>query len=266
MAAHHLPEQEDPDGELDNDRARSRRGIAAAAPQLDQTDRPHGRKGNLMTDPADLDRFIGGSIAAGQAGLAEPLREVHRAVLRRFLATGAPPTARWVEQAAAESGLDASAAGELAAADAVHISDGVVSVAYPFSGIPTPHRVALDGLPAVSAMCAIDALGIPAMAGRDGRITSADPADATPILMTVRHGTWSWTPAATVVVAGRSTDCGTQSGSFEAMCPNTAFHASPESARAYLASHGNLTAQVLDQDTAIECGRLNFATLLNDPA
>jgi hypothetical protein len=50
------------------------------------------------------------------------------------------------------------------------------------------------------------------------------------------------------------------------MCPNTAFHASPESARAYLASHGGLDAQILDAGTAIEAGRLNFATLLTDPA
>jgi len=153
---------------------------------------------------------------------------------------------------------------ELAAADAVHIRDGVVTVAYPFSGTPTPHRVALDGLPAVYAMCAIDALGLPAMAGRDGRITSADPADGTPIEVTVHNGTWSWTPAGTVVVAGRATDCGSGCGSYEVMCPNTVFHASPESAHGYLARHGNLDAQILDRDTAIECGRLNFGTLLTD--
>lgn len=84
--------------------------------------------------------------------------------------------------------------------------------------------------------------------------------------MTVRNGIWSWTPAGTVVVAGRADDCDTECDSFEVMCPNTVFHASPESARAYLASHGNLDAQILDQDTAIECGRLNFGALLTDPA
>jgi hypothetical protein len=46
------------------------------------------------------------------------------------------------------------------------------------------------------------------------------------------------------------------------MCPNTVFHASPESARAYLASRGDLDAQILDQHTAVECGRLNFGALL----
>jgi hypothetical protein len=219
-----------------------------------------------MTDLTGLTRFTSGSITSRQERLPGPLRGLHRAVLRRFLATGAPPTARWVRQAAADAGLDTSAVDELAAADAVHMVDGVVAVAYPFSGTPTPHRVALDGLPAVYAMCAIDALGLPLMAGRDGLITSADPHDSTPIQVTVHNGTWSWTPAGAVVVAGRATDCGTQCGSFEVMCPNTTFHASAESARTYLAGHSNLDAQILDHDTAIEAGRLNFATLLTDPA
>jgi hypothetical protein len=219
-----------------------------------------------MTDLTDLTRFTSGSIAGRQERLPGPLRELHRAVLRRFLATGAPPTARWVRQAAAEAGLGASAVDELAAADAVHTVNGIVAVAYPFSGTPTPHRVELDGLPAVYAMCAIDALGLPLMAGQDGQITSADPHDGTPIEVTVRNGTWSWTPATAVVVAGWATGCGTESGSFETMCPHTAFHASPESARACLASHADLDAQILDQDTAIDRGRLNFATLLTDPA
>ncbi len=219
-----------------------------------------------MTDLANLTRFTDGSITGPQARLPGPLRGLHRAVLRRFLETGAAPTARWIRQTAAELGLGVSAIDELAAADAVHIVNGIVAVAYPFSGTPTRHLVELDGLPAVHAMCAIDALGLPAMAGRDGRITSADPHDGTPIEVTVCDGTWSWTPAGTVVVAGRATDCGTGCGSFEAMCPNTVFHASRLSAQAYLAGHGGLDAEILDAGTAIECGRLNFGTLLSEPA
>jgi len=57
-----------------------------------------------MADLTDLTRFTSGSIAGRQQRLPGPLRELHRAVLRRFLQTGSPPTARWVRQAAAESG------------------------------------------------------------------------------------------------------------------------------------------------------------------
>ena len=219
-----------------------------------------------MTDRDDLTRFTDGGIALRQARLPEPLRDLHRAVLRRFLETGVAPTQRWARQAATELGLGATAVAELEAADTVHISNGVVTVAYPFSGVPTPHRVGLDGLPPVHAMCAIDALGLPVMAGRDGRITSADPHDGTPIEVTVDHGTWSWSPASAVVVAGRATDRGTGCGSFEAMCPHTVFHASRESAQASLAARGHLDAEILDQDTAIESGRLNFGPLLRGTA
>src|SRR6266568_4033982 len=202
-----------------------------------------------MTDLSDLTRFTSGSIAGRAERLPGPLRDLHRAVLRRFLATGAPPAARWLRQAAADAGMGTSAVDELAAADAVHVVNGVVAVAYPFSGTPTPHRVALDGLPAVYAMCAIDALGLPAMTGRDGQITSADPHDGTPIVVTACGGAWSWTPSSAVVVAGRATDCGTGCGSFKAMCPHTVFCATPESAHAWLARHGGLDAQIPDQDT-----------------
>ena len=211
----------------------------------------------------DLTRFTDG-IAGRQARLPGPLRELHRAVLRRFLETGSPPTARWLRQTARDSGLDASAVDELGTADAVHVVNGIVAVAYPFSGTPTRHLVELDGLPAVYAMCAIDALGLPAMAGRDGRIVSTDPLDGQPIVVSVHGGSWSWTPASAVIVAGRATDCGTECGSFQVMCPHTVFHASRDSAKAYLADRDGLDGEILDQPTAIESGRQRFGSLLSD--
>jgi Alkylmercury lyase len=148
------------------------------------------------------------------------------------------------------------------AADLVHAANGVVSVAYPFSGTPTRQQVELDGFPAVYAMCAIDALGIPAMAGRDGRITAVDPRDGAPVVVSVRGGQWRWTPATAVVVFASTRGCGTDCGSWEVMCPNTTFHASRDSARAYLAARGDIDGQILDQDAAVERGRRNFGPLL----
>jgi alkylmercury lyase len=219
-----------------------------------------------MTDPADLDRFTRGSIADRQCRLSPPLRGLHRAVLRRFLQAGTAPTEQWVRLAAAGLGLPGSAPGELQAADAIQVAGGIVAVAYPFSGVPTRHRVELDGLPAVYAMCAVDALGLPFMTGRDGRITSADPHDDTPVTVSVRNGAWTWTPASAVVVMARDTGCGTECASFEAMCPNTVFHATPEAARAWLAGHDSFDARILDQADAIERGRANFGSLLTEPA
>src|SRR5215469_1666128 len=189
--------------------------------------------------------------ASRQAALTIPLRDLHRAVLCRFLDTGSAPALDWVRQAAAELGLGDSAVAELKDADLVHSDGRVVTVAYPFSGTPTRQQVELDGFPAVYAMCAIDALGIPAMAGRDGRITATDPRDGAPVVVSVRGGQWRWTPATAVVVFGSARDCSTDCGSWQVRCPNTTFHASRGSAQAYLAARDDIDGQILDQDAAV---------------
>jgi alkylmercury lyase len=204
--------------------------------------------------------------ASRQAALPVPLRDLHRAVLRRFLHAGAPPTARWMRDAAAGLGLGDTAVAELEAADLVYVAGGLVSVAYPFSGTPTRQRVRLDGFPAVYAMCAIDALGIPVMAGRDGRIAATDPGDDAPVIVSVRGSRWRWTPDGAVVVFGRSAACGTDRGSWQMTCPNTTFHVSRDSARAYLASRPGIDGRILDQPAAVERGRRNFGPLLGRAA
>jgi len=108
----------------------------------------------------------------------------------------------WITGTAADLGLDATALADLEAADLVRTADGRVTVAYPFSGTPTRQRVELDGFPGVYAMCAIDALGLPVMAGRDGQITATDPHDDAPVRVSVQGGTWTWTPPGAVVVDG----------------------------------------------------------------
>ncbi|OXT17184.1 hypothetical protein B9K06_12550 [Bacillus sp. OG2] len=58
-----------------------------------------------------------------------------------------------------------SVLGRLRELDLIHWDQlsGDVTVAYPFSGVPTPHRVTLAGMSPAYSMCAIDALGIPSM-------------------------------------------------------------------------------------------------------
>ncbi|MBO0815146.1 MAG: hypothetical protein J2P30_08370, partial [Actinobacteria bacterium] len=115
----------------------------------------------------------------------------------------------WVRLAAAALGLGDSAVAELKDADLVHSDGRVVTVAYPFSGRPTRQQVELDVFPAVYAMCAIDALGIPVMAGRDARIAATDPRDGATVVVSVRGGRWRWTPSGAVVIFARTADCGT---------------------------------------------------------
>ncbi|MGH3274196.1 MAG: organomercurial lyase, partial [Streptosporangiaceae bacterium] len=126
----------------------------------------------------------------------------------------------------------------------------------------------LDGFPAVYAMCAIDALGIPAMAGRDGRIAATDPRDGAPVVVSVKGvgevsgGQWRWTPPGAVVVFARTTDCGTDCASWEMVCPHVTFHASRDSAQAYLAARHGIEGKILGRQAAVERGRRNFGPLL----
>jgi alkylmercury lyase len=222
-----------------------------------------------MTSP-DEAGWIGS--ASRQAALPAPLRDLHRAVLRRFLDTGTAPALDWLRQAAGELGLGDSAVADLKAADLVHSDGGAVTVAYPFSGVPTRQQVELGGFPAVWAMCAIDALGIPVMAGRDGRIGATDPRDGAPVVVSVKGAReaggeqWRWTPAGAVVVFARTADCGTDCEVWEVLCPNTTFHASRDSAGDWLAARPGLDGQILGQQAAVERGRRNFGPLLGGPA
>lgn len=215
-----------------------------------------------MTDPNELWR---GS-AERQAAIPGPLRDLHRAILRDFLRAGTPPTTRWITEAAAGLGLGGTALADLQAADLVHTAGDAVTVAYPFSGRPTRQRVELDGFPSVYAMCAIDALGLPAMAGRDGRIIATDPHDDAPVRVSVQGRTWTWNPAGAVVVYGRTAGDGAGCRSAEAMCPHTTFHASRGSAEAYLAARPGIDGEILDQRAAIELGRRIFGPLLGTQA
>ncbi len=197
-------------------------------------------------------------VAARLARLPAEVRELERAVLYAFLATGRAPH-RGGLPAPSRIDLD-DALQQLREMDLLHIgADGRVAVAYPFSGRPSGHTVQLDDGPTVHAMCAIDALGIPLMTGRDGVIVSADPDDGHPIRIERRGDRWLWAPAETAVLltqisgSGPAADC---------LCPAVTFHASRLRAEAYRGRRPDLTGVVLDQAQALDYARSSFGSLL----
>jgi len=197
-----------------------------------------------------------------QAALPAPLRTLHRAVLTAFVDTGGAPTTDWVTERATALGLGAEDAVEaLAEADLVHISDGRVAVAYPFSGTPTPHVVRIDDGAATWAMCAADAVGIPLMTGRNAEITSADAHTGEPIRIRVQAGTWTWNPASTVTLIAGVEACGTAA---EGVCRHIHFFTGDEHAMAYLAADPTLRGRTFDQAASIELAGLVFGRLLAD--
>jgi len=197
-----------------------------------------------------------------QAALPAPLRALHRAVLTAFVDTGRAPTADWVAERAAGLGLEAEeAVVALAEADLVHLSEGRVGVAYPFSGVPTSHRVRVGDAPANWAMCAADALGIPLMTGLDAEITSADAHTGEPIRIRVQDGSWTWDPAGTVTLVAGHEACGTAA---EGVCRFIHFFTGEESAGAYLAADPTLGGRTFDQAASVELAELVFGRLLTD--
>jgi len=196
----------------------------------------------------------------GQAALPPPLLDLHRAVLQAFLDTGTPPSIAWLRDRATQIGVDPDdALAQLARGDLVHTRDGMVSVAYPFSGTPTDDQVRLDGGPPVWAMCAADALGIPLMSDRDGVITSTDPLNGDPIRVERRNGRWSWQPDGAVVLFA-ATGRGTTAS--EAACLYVRFYATARNAEAHLRATHGVTGEVVDQATALEAAEIVFGPLL----
>lgn len=185
---------------------------------------------------------------------------MHRYVLRRFAATGTAPTPADLAEVAARGGADPVAAlRRLAGNDLIAVDDaGRLIAAYPFSPTPTPHIVNLDGV-RVYAMCAIDALGIPAMLARDATITSADPQTGQPVAVTVTAGHASFDPHQSVVVYAAS---GSSGRSVDTCCSTINFFANTASAQTWIGSHPSLAATVLNQQDAIALGRNIFGPLL----
>jgi hypothetical protein len=188
-------------------------------------------------------------------------RAVHHAILRAFAATGRPPAVAELERVAATHGATApDVLVNLHAADAIRLdADHQIAVAYPFSTAPTRHRVRLASGVEVWAMCAIDALGMPAMLDTNAVITSNDPANGRPVTVAVTDVHYLWDPATAVVFL--SADAGT-GPSAETCCNDLNFFTTPASAQTWIEAHPPLRGEILDPASAEHRGRRLFGTLL----
>ncbi len=134
-----------------------------------------------------------------------------------------------------------------ATAEATAVTGGV-----PFAaGNASTHRVQIGDGPTVAASCAVDALGIPAILGRDAEVHSTDPRSGEPVLATSRRGSWRWQPESSVVFIGSS-----GSGRLtESCCPVITFFTDADNARAYQRQH-HLDGDVLTMPEAAGAGAL----------
>jgi hypothetical protein len=212
------------------------------------------------TDPAWLDspgRAGRGRVAPAERGL----RAVHQAVLRSFVRTGAAPGTSSLAEHGKPFNVSQVLA-ELADGDFLCLDPaGQITAAYPFSALPTRHRVRIPGAGTVFAMCAIDALGVSAMTGLPVVIESADPCTGEPITVKVDGADSTWDPATAVVYVGRND--GERAGpSASVCCGYMNFFASRAAASAWAASHPEITGGILGQARALEAGIGIFGQLL----
>jgi len=87
-------------------------------------------------------------------------RALHQQVLGTYLTTGAPPNIASLNPAILE---------DLQQRDLIVLQDGALQSTYPFSTRKTGHEARINGI-SNHCVCAIDALGAPAMAAQAGQV------------------------------------------------------------------------------------------------
>jgi hypothetical protein len=198
---------------------------------------------------------------ARSARLSEAQRELYFWILRRF-ATAGRPSSGDVLAAADRLGLDAKDALEtLSREDLVHHgADGAITVAYPFSGLLTDHRVRFSSGHEVDAMCAIDALGIASMLEEPIEIESRDPVSGDKIRARITpDGAADWWPESAVVLAGAIRS---QDEACRGCCPVLNFFAATANAERWLAEHPEVRGIPISVEDAAAAGRAIFGGVL----
>ncbi|MCK2244173.1 MULTISPECIES: alkylmercury lyase family protein [unclassified Crossiella] len=233
---------------------RDEHGSPTGAPTLSQL---RAALTNATTAAAELRAW---RARATPAEVAE--RAVHQAILRAFASTGQPPSAARLQQVAAANGATAdSILTRLHEADVIRLDQaGAIRVAYPFSAVPTRHQVRLATGRTVSAMCAVDALGIPAMLGTDATITCIDPVTGERVVVTVHNGGHTWEPASAVVFASAAAGTGP---SADCCCDHLNAFVSPATAHHWMSEHPGIPGELLATATAERLGRHIFGTLFD---
>jgi hypothetical protein len=201
-------------------------------------------------------------------GLGDEEDAVRRAVLYEFASSGRAPDIANLASARGYSLVDVTAAlRQLRERDLVVLAnDGLtITAAYPFCDWSTGHRIRWGGT-VVNALCAIDALGIGAMLGRDTEITSECRHCGVPIEIRTRDSGKAIakaSPAKAVVWAGMvyAGNCGATSG-----CTLKIFFCSDRHLRTWREGAGHeFPGFRLSLSEAHQVGQAMFAPMLREP-
>ncbi len=192
--------------------------------------------------------------------------QVRRHVLRSFASGTTPTTVTLAKQCGLSSIQVREILLRLMAMDLLSLdsTEETVLVAYPFSSAPTPHRVRLTSQE-VFALCAVDALGMPAMLGETAEISSRCAHCGSKVEVQAQPDTLSqYRPAEIVVWFPESEDdcCPVA----QSRCPNISFFCVQEHLDAWRRANGDPCGVVLSLIEAFEVGQEIFGSLLSEPA
>ena len=170
------------------------------------------------------------------AATAPDDQALYRVLLQALAAGGdVPSLATAADQARLTPEQASEALLRLAAADLIALdAEQHVLGVFPLSASPTGHTVRLADGRHLDAMCAVDALGIPAMLDQPGTVTSTDPTTGQTVTVRIAGGQADANPPGAVVLLARAGDGMLAS----ACCQIIDFYADPAAAQSALASPG----------------------------
>lgn len=113
------------------------------------------------------------------------------------------------------------------------------------------------------AMCAVDALGIPAMLDTDVTITSTDPVTHQSVTISVHNGRYVWNPATAVVFYSAAAGTGP---SADCCCDDLNTFTSQATAQIWMSEQPSIPGELLDTTTAERLGQHIFGDLLDRQA
>ena len=187
---------------------------------------------------------------------------VHVAVLRRLLGGAS------VDPAAlsAATGLTLVRVGgaleRLHAEGTIFLSDGIVIAAYPFSAVPTRHRILCEGTTSY-ACCAIDALAVSSMMDSPATVESRCARCDREVGVRMRGGRVLACHPAVPVVFYVHRDCCEAGPTVLVRCPHINFFCESGHADRWLAQNRRLAGDTLTLDQGVIRAREIFASAIS---
>lgn len=141
---------------------------------------------------------------------------------------------------------------------AIYLRDRAVIAAYPFSLVPTPHRVTIEGI-TVYANCAVDALAVPPMADGPAQVSSACGQCGAPLTVTMRGDRIIESEPAAPVVFYLDKDCCAPGPAVLTRCPHIQFFCGRDHAARWQEAHPDRRGAALDLTAAQAFASRHFA-------